>query len=321
MKRNIVVLCAATAVLVTASTGGRAQEVVRIGLAVPNNAAYTPFYAAEALGYYKDAGLKAELTIYRGGAASQEALSAGAADMITYFAAGAGLAISKGAKEKVVAAIDGQPHGWHYLVLANSPIKSLKDLDGKKVGVATKAGTADMFALWGADKAGVKITTIPVGGGGMVPALKGAQVDAIAMFPGLSLQLLATGEARSIVDLGKEMEPTLPDVIVASQEFIDKKPEVVRGTLNAFFKAVAHLCGDRKWGLQFLKEFTKEKDDKVNELTYDSVLCQQSRDGAIRPEWVANSLNIAAKVWGLGELQKIKPEDVYTDKFIPAVAK
>src|SRR5215203_4092721 len=189
-------IIAAAALAVLSMHPLQAQELVRIGLAVPHNAAYVQFYAAETLGYYKEAGVKAELTLYRGGAASQEALSAGAADIITYFGAGVGLAVSKGAKEKIIAAIDPTPHGWHFLVLANSPIKSISDLNGKKIGVATKAGTADMFALWVADKGGAKAQTIPVGGGGMVPALRGGQVDAIAMFPGLSLQLVATGEAR-----------------------------------------------------------------------------------------------------------------------------
>ena len=251
-------------------------------LAVPHNAAYVQFYAAETLGFYKEAGVKAELTLYRGGAASQEALSAGAADIITYFGAGVALAISKGAKEKIVSAIDPTPHGWQFLVLANSPIKSIKDLDGKKIGVATKAGTADMFALWVADKAGVKVQTIPVGGGGMVPALRAGQVDAIAMFPGLSLQLVATGEARSLMDLGKEMEPTLPDVIVASQEMMDKRPQIVRGTLAAIYKAVGAPAQQPGVGAEYLKDFTEEKDDKVNVLTYEQVVVPLSQDGMVK---------------------------------------
>jgi len=306
------------AVALLFTSGASAQEPIRIGLAVPNNVFYTPIYAAEALGYYKDAGVKPELTVYRGGAASQEGLSAGAADLITYFPAGAGLAISKGAKQKIVAAIDPQPHGWHLLVPANSDIKSVRDLDGKKVGVATKAGTADMFALWSADRAGVKIATIPVGGGGMVPAMRGGQVDAIVQFPGLSLQLVAFGEARSILDFGKEMDPTIPDALVASQTLIDERPEVLRGTLNAIYKALDYTCSNREWGLKFLKDFTKEKDDRVNELVYKDVLCQQSKDGVIRKEWITSSLGIAAKVWGLSELGRVNPELVYTDRFVPA---
>jgi NitT/TauT family transport system substrate-binding protein len=316
-RHKIVQVVLAVACVTLSGAAASAEELVRIGLAVPHNAAYVQFYAAETLGFYKDAGVKAEITIYRGGAASQEALSAGAADIITYFGAGVGLAVSKGAKEKIVAAVDPTPHGWQFLVLANSPIKTLKDLDGKKVGVATKAGTADMFALWVADKGGAKVQTIPVGGGGMVPALRAGQVDAIAMFPGLSLQLLATGEARSLMDLGKDMEPTLPDVIVAPQEMMDKRPQVVRGTLAALYKAVVHMRNNRDWALKYLKDFTEEKDDKVNVLTYEQVVVAMSQDGMVKPEWIANSINIAAKVWGLDDLRKVKPEDIYTNAFLP----
>jgi ABC-type nitrate/sulfonate/bicarbonate transport system substrate-binding protein len=316
-RHKIVQVVLAAACVTLSGAAASAEELVRIGLAVPHNAAYVQFYAAETLGFYKDAGVKAEITIYRGGAASQEALSAGAADMITYFGAGVGLAVSKGAKEKIVAAVDPTPHGWQFLVLANSPIKTLKDLDGKKVGVATKAGTADMFALWVADKGGAKVQTIPVGGGGMVPALRAGQVDAIAMFPGLSLQLLATGEARSLMDLGKDMEPTLPDVIVAPQEMMDKRPQAVRGTLAALYKAVVHMRNNRDWALKYLKDFTEEKDDKVNVLTYEQVVVAMSQDGMVKPEWIANSINIAAKVWGLDDLRKVKPEDIYTNAFLP----
>src|SRR5215470_5228048 len=319
--RQICCFLAAAVALRLLDATAMAQELVRIGLAVPHNAAYVQFYAADSLGFYKDAGVKAEITIYRGGAASQEALSAGAADIITYFGAGVGLAVSKGAKEKIVAAVDPTPHGWQFLVLANSPIKTIKDLNGKRVGVATKAGTADMFALWVADKAGARIQTIPVGGGGMVPALRAGQVDAIAMFPGLSLQLVATGEARSLMDLGKEMEPTLPDVIVASQEMMDKPPQAVRGTLAAIYKTVSHLRNNRDWALKYLKDVTEEKDDKVNVLTYEQVVVPLSQDGMVKPEWISNSINIAAKVWGLDDLRKVKPDDLFTNAFLPSAAR
>lgn len=307
--------------LLAAAGAAAAQEPVRIGLAVPNNAVYAHYVAAEKLGFYKEAGVKPEFTIYRGGAASQEAMSAGAADMITYFGGGVGLAVSKGAKEKIVAGTDPTPHGWLFLVLPNSPIKTLKDIDGKKVGVATKAGTADMFALWLADQNGVKVQTIPVGGGGMVPALQGGQVDAIAMFPGLSLQLHASGAARSLFDFGKEMVPTMPDVMVASQDFMDKKPQAVRGTLAAIFKALHHMRNNRAWGLAHLKEYTQEKDDKINELVFDQIIMNLSQDGVIKAEWVANSLNIAAKVWGIEDLKKVKPEDLFTNAFLPSVTR
>lgn len=317
-RRSMFSVAVSAALLLSAGHKSGAEELVRIGLAVPNNATYVQFYAAEALGFYKEQGIKAEITVYRGGAASQEALSARAADVITYFGAGVGLAVSKGAKERIVSAIDSTPHGWRVLVLANSPIRTIEDLNRKRIGVATKAGTADMFALWVADKAGARVQTIPVGGGGMVPALRARQVDAIAMFPGLSLQLVATGEARSLMDLGKEMVPTLPDVVVASQDIMEKQPQTLRRTLAAIYKAVAYLQDNRDWALKYLKEFTEEKDDAINVLTYEQVVGQLSRDGVVKPEWISNSVDIAAKVWELDALRRIAPNDIYTNAFLPS---
>jgi NitT/TauT family transport system substrate-binding protein len=318
MTRAVSAIAIVLGLLLASEPGpGHAEDLVRVGLAVPNNTIYAPFYAADELGLFKQAGIKVELTVYRGGAASQEALSAGAADMITYFGGGAGLAILKGAKEKVVTVIDPSPHGWHLLVATGSPYKSVKDLADKKVGITVKGGTSDMFALWAAERAGISIQTIPLGGGGMAPALNSSQVDAIAMFPGTSLQLLNAGKARSLLDFGKEMEPTMPDAVVASQEMIDKHPDQVRGLLKAFYTALNRLCTDRVFGLTFLKNFTKETDEKVSALEYDTVLCQQSRDGLIKPDWMANSLGIAGKAWDNEELRKMPPSDVYTDKFFP----
>jgi ABC-type nitrate/sulfonate/bicarbonate transport system substrate-binding protein len=152
----------------------------------------------------------------------------------------------------------------------------------------------------------------------MVPALRAGQVDAIAMFPGLSLQLAATGEARALMDLGREMVPTLPDVVVASQDMIDKRPDTIRRTLAALYKAVAHLQNNKDWALKYLQEFTEEKDAAINALTYEEVVLPLSRDGVVKPEWIANSLNIAAKVWQIDGLRAVAPESIYTNALLPS---
>jgi ABC-type nitrate/sulfonate/bicarbonate transport system substrate-binding protein len=110
-------------------------------------------------------------------------------------------------------------------------------------------------------------------------------------------------------------------VIVASQEMMDKRPQAVRGTLQALFKAVRHMRENRDWAIKYLKDFTQEKDDKVNLLTYEQVVVALSQDGVVKPEWIANSVAIAAKVWGLEELRKVKPDDLYTNAFLPGAAR
>ena len=137
--------------------------------AVSNYGPYAPVYLADELGYYKDNGVKVEITAYRGGGAAQEALAAGAADMINFFPPGVALAVKKGIKEKIVGIGSSTPVGWHIVVLSNSPYQSVKDLAGKKIGVTAKGSTTDFYALWAANRAGVQVETIPVGAPALIP--------------------------------------------------------------------------------------------------------------------------------------------------------
>jgi len=291
-----------------------ATENVRIGLAAAN--LFTaPVFAAQELGYYTNAGLTVDITTFRGGAAGQEALSAGAVDMITYVGSGIALAVAKGAKEKIVATIEPVPIAWHLLVDAKSPYNTVADLAGKKVGVTTKASTSDVLALWAAERAGVTFQTIPLGAGA-IPALKSKSVDAVSINPS-GLQLLANGSARSLVDFGKEMPPTLPDVWGVSDDMIAKHPDAVGAALGAIYKALDHMRNDRTWALAFLKKFTKEEDDKVVALSYDDGTLKQSPNGAATKESAQAALDEGKKLYGAEELNKLKVDDFFTDKFLP----
>jgi len=294
-----------------------AADPVRIGFAVADDVGTAPAVAAEQLGYYKDAGLDVQLSAYRGGAAAQEAMSAGAADIISYFGAGVGLAVSKGAKEKIVGSASADALGWHVLANGKSSIRDLKDLAGKKVGITVKGSTTDMFALWAADRAGVQIQTIPLGGGALIPSLRSNQVDAIVLWPGLSYKEMETDGARSLIDLGEEMIPTLADIYVASQEMIDKRPAELRATLAAIYKALGYMKENRAWSLNFLKGYSHEDDAKVNELTFDKVVLKLPQDGAVKQEWVENSLRLAARAWDMPDLAKVDAASLFTDDFRP----
>lgn len=304
-------MAATVVALVAVSSPLAAQEKVKIGLAVPNYGPLAAVYVAQDLGYYKQFGVEAEITAYRGGAAAMQALAAGEADFVDAFPPTLALAVAKGVKQKIVAVGSVAADGWHMVVLKDSPIKSVKDLAGRKVGITAKGGTTDFFSLWAAKKAGVAIQTVPVGGAGLIPALKGKQVDAVSMHSPLPLQIFATGDGRSIVDYAKEIGPSLPDVWAASQAIIDQRPKAVEGTLRAIFKATRYLKENRGYALKYLKNFTKEDDDKVIQLEYETAIMGRSTDAVIRPEWLRASLALAE---GSG-LDFAKIEEIYTDKF------
>ena len=62
---------AGSLLLFVCAAAAHAQTTVRIGLAVPNYGPFAPVYAADELGYYKENGVAAEITAYRGGPAAQ----------------------------------------------------------------------------------------------------------------------------------------------------------------------------------------------------------------------------------------------------------
>ncbi|HVY59819.1 MAG TPA: ABC transporter substrate-binding protein [Xanthobacteraceae bacterium] len=305
------------AILFVNSGSARAAQI-RIGFANGSSADYAPAFAAEKLGFFKQAGLDVKLTAFRGGAPAQEAMTAGSVDIIAYFGPAIALAVSKGAKEKMVATIAAGNAGWNVIVPADSPIKDLKGLDGKKIGISTKASTSDMAALWVAEKAGITLHQIPLGAGALIPALRSHQVDAIVFSALLTMREVMSGRARSLIDLGDGMEPTMADVYVASQEMIDKRPEELRAVLSVIYKTLAYMKSNREWSLAFLKDFAKADSDDLAAALYDRTLPKLSSDGKIEKVWIENGLKLAARAWEMPDLAKVDAEPLFTNDFHPA---
>lgn len=300
---------------VTFACCAQAQTQVRIGFAVPKTVSDVGAYAAEALGYFKKANLDVKLAAYSGGNQAQEILSGGGADIIGYFPGGVGLAVSKGAKEKIVGTIDAAPDGFYLLVRPDSHIKTLKNLQGATVGISGKGSEVDMLSLWTARKAGVKIKAVPVGGPAMVPLLLRRQVDAIIQFPLAPYRLMKEGKARAIFNYST-MKPIISDCFVASQEMMDNHPAALRATLAAIYRGLAYMRNHRNWGLQFLKKFTGETDDAVIAEAYKGIVMKLSTDGKTNPAWIDYALALSADAWNKPELKHVKADQIYTNKFL-----
>jgi ABC-type nitrate/sulfonate/bicarbonate transport system substrate-binding protein len=228
---------------------------------------------------------------------------------------GAALAISKGVKQKIVAAGGTvTPAGWHIIVRKDSGITKMEDLNGKKVGVTGKASTSDFFALWAAKNANVSVQTIPLGGNGLLPALKSKQVDAVVLWPAFSFRALQDETLVDLVNLGKVMGPVVPDSVVASDEMIEKRPDVLRRYLQALLKAVDYMQKNEEWTKKYIAKYAGESDPVVLDRAYNDVIMQIRLDGMIEPDWIKNSLAL---------MKLVSPEEmptvdkVFTGKFLP----
>jgi NitT/TauT family transport system substrate-binding protein len=274
-----VVLAVACLALAAIQAPATALELVRVATPATDDIGNATLFAAEDLGYFTANGLKVEVTKYRGAGAGQEALAAGAADVAVAPVPAVATAVSKGVREKIVAVgVIVSNTGWRIMSLNSSPIRTPADLAGKKVGITSKNSITDYYVLWLERKHGIKIQSIPIGGGG-VAALKAGQIDAYVMSPILSYRMALEGGMRTIVDLGEEKDLYLPATFAAATEFLEKKPEAIKGFVDALFKATRYMQDNEEYSLKVLKQFTGPEDAAVLPELHRNVVRSLSKDG------------------------------------------
>jgi len=317
MRVNVKIAAALGALLpfapIVISTS-QAADTVRVGLAAVYPAYAVP-YAANELGFYKEKNLDVDITLFRGGPATQEALASGAIDVSTIAPAAAALAIAKGVQEKIIAIeVPPTPEGWHILVPVASPIKSMVELNGKTVGVTQKGSLTDFWVQHAAAKAGITVQTIPLGAAAVMPALKAKQVDAAILWPVYSYKGIADGDFRSINDLGATMEPSVSEGWAVTNEIMQKRPAVLRRWLEANAKALAYMQAHEEWSIEFLKKYFDEQDERIIKMVYDTFTKRTDPSGTMKPEWIKASLDLAASA---GSEIKLAPEQIFSLEFTP----
>ncbi|MGA8610651.1 MAG: ABC transporter substrate-binding protein [Xanthobacteraceae bacterium] len=141
------------------------------------------FMMAQEKGFYRDAGLEVAIAAGNGSSTTAQLVASKASQL--GFADGfvVGNGISKGMNLRTLGSIFRR-NPCVIIVFDDSPIKSPKDLEGKKVGIS--AGSA-VFQQWPAfcKGAGVDATKVEinnVGPAGLAPALINGQVDALGVF-------------------------------------------------------------------------------------------------------------------------------------------
>jgi ABC-type nitrate/sulfonate/bicarbonate transport system substrate-binding protein len=141
------ILAALTATTLLGVPAACYAETVRIGLPTKTYWPTTVAEAAKSQKLFEKEGITAELTIYRGGAETFEAMAAGAADLILDAPSLSPAGRKKGVMSKVVANGAMGNFGWQLMVLAKSPL-DVKDLNGKKVAITSAGSGSDLLALW-----------------------------------------------------------------------------------------------------------------------------------------------------------------------------
>jgi len=294
-----------------------AQDTVRIALPTKT---YFPTIIAETAvrqKLFEKEGLKAELTVYRGGAEAFEAVAAGAADITLGSCAIVAAGINKGVKTKAISGSGLGYNGWFLMVKADSPIKSVSELAGKKVGITSAGSASDLLAKWTVADKKVNFTSVPLGGGGLIPNLLSGNVEAIVLYSPLSFKVLQDKSVRVLVDYGADVPQHLSGVWIASDKLIAEKPALIQKINNALFGAMLSLQSNREDAIKLIAEID-DIPPKIAEAELDGNILKLSSTGEIRPEWVERALDLA-KLIGMSNLAPAS--ETYTIQFKPVPTK
>lgn len=315
--RVLVAAFSGLAVTLAGVIGSAAQETVRVAL--PTKTYFPTIIAETALRQklFEKEGLKAELTVYRGGAEAFEAVAAGAADITLGSCAIVAAAITKGVKTKVISGSGLGYNGWFLMVKADSPIKSVGELAGKKVGITSAGSASDLLAKWTVSDKKVNFTSVPLGGGGLVPNLLSGNVEAIVLYSPLSFKQLKDMTVKVLIDYGKEVPEHLSGVWIASDKLIAEKPAMVQKINNALFGAMVALKANRADAIKLIAEIDEIPPD-IAAAELDGNILKLSSTGEMKKEWIDRALDLA-KLIGMADLAPAS--EIYTTKFIPVPTK
>src|SRR4029079_11584898 len=195
------VLCCLAVLAVLAVTPAVAAEKLRVVKAVAFAWTFTPLDVGIATGIFAKHGLDVEASAAAGDAKLQQAMAADSVDM--GIGSGPGMAfMAKGVPAKAVGVMYGVPKNMAVMVAYNSPIKTVDDLKGKKLGCTTVGSLTywigdriNLVKSWGSSG----ITMVPICG--MPPAraaMKTNQIDGYIGGVALRLALRAQSEWRVI---------------------------------------------------------------------------------------------------------------------------
>jgi ABC-type nitrate/sulfonate/bicarbonate transport system substrate-binding protein len=275
------------------STSAAAEEVIRIGC--PTKTYFPTILAtvAQEKGLFQKEGLKAEITVYRGGGETFEAIAAGSADLGTVAVPLIATSRKRGVLTKIVGANGDEWSGWILGVKADSPIKTAKELEGKKVGITSSGSGTDTLALWAQSAHKVAFSRIGVGGGGLVPNLLNNNLAAAVIYSPLSYQVVSEGKVRVLIDFATAMPPNLIGGWTATEKNLTERRAFIQKGLNALYGALEYMRNNPDYAVKTIAT-NNELPIEIAKMEFEKTFLRLSRDGQTTLASVEKALELAA---------------------------
>lgn len=214
-------------------------------------------------GIFKREGIEVEITWTRGGAETLQAVITDSADLaVANGVLGVIGAASKGAPVKIVSAQMTGAADLFWYVKADSPVKSMRDLDGRTMGYSRPGSSTNLVALALAEHYKVKPRLVSTGG---LPDTRtqvmSGQIDAGWSAPPFNLELANEGKVR-IVARGSEVASLNEQTVrvnAASVRFLTERRDVARRFMKAYHESIEWAYANPEKAAAFYAGFAKVK--------------------------------------------------------------
>lgn len=245
------ILMAAGLVALAASNAGSAQAQEQLKLAVGQRGNWDTSVSeiGSRLGIFKKHNLELQLLYTQGGGETQQAVLSNSVDIgIAGGIMGALSAFSKGAPVRIIGAETTGGQDLYWYVKADSPIKTLKDFDGKTVAYSTNGSSTHGVVNAFVQENGLKLRLTATGGPApTLTQVMSGQIDVGWSAPPFGLEQLNKGEIRVIATGNdtKAFKSQTVRLLITNTAVLQNKKDQIDRFMKAYRETVeAMYSGD-----------------------------------------------------------------------------
>jgi ABC-type nitrate/sulfonate/bicarbonate transport system substrate-binding protein len=227
-------------------------------------------WEAEDAGIFQKNGVAVDLQLIAGGSKTMGGLLSGEVHMALL---GGGETVSATAEGADLVILGTTSPVYPYKFEAAKEIKSMDDLRGKKVGVASIGGSADI-----ATRVVLKKANLDPSKDVSIVSLNDAQTRSAALLSGAvqagmdsppgTLKLEAAG-LHPLVDLASQQLPAANDALIAQKSWVNANKATVQKVIDSLVQGTARAKADKPFTLGVLKKYYKNDDAQQMDAAYE----------------------------------------------------
>jgi NitT/TauT family transport system substrate-binding protein len=238
----------ALAVLVGAAQAASAEDTVKLAVGQRGNWDTSISEIGQRAGIFKKHGLTLEIVYTQGAGETQQAVISGSVDLgIAAGVMGVLGAYSKGAPVRIIGAETTGANDLYWYVKSESPIKTLKDTDGKTLGYSTNGSSTHGIVTAFIKEYNLSAKPIATGGPpANLTAVMSGQIDVGWAAPPFGLDQLDQKQIR-VIATGNDASAFKGQTVrlnIANANYLQAHRDLVDHYMKAYRETVEYLYSD-----------------------------------------------------------------------------